>query len=182
MVTKKLEPLSQFREAIYQKLAPSQDAAFEIIDAIAYSRDARSAVTVSLRPTMQRTFASVYKGVARTRIDGEKLRPLLVREAEAIGTLLFDGWALYALDRSPYPRPAAATVSDRGYVHGADGVVVGHQYSLLGRVMDDRGSWVGIVDCQRLATSQTPTQVGAAQVARLKQHATRPRIISADSE
>jgi hypothetical protein len=67
-------------------------------------------------------------------------------------------------------------------VHGANGVEVGHQYSLLGRVMYATGSWVGVVDGARIATHQTPTEVGAAQIARLKQQSTRPRIISADSE
>src|SRR5262245_41019090 len=100
-------------------LAPSRDAAFEIIDAIAASRDARSAVEVSLSPTMERKFSSVYKGIERTRIDEENLRPLLVKQAEASGELLFDGRAIYALDHTPYPRPTAPTVSDRGYVHGA---------------------------------------------------------------
>jgi hypothetical protein len=177
-----LEPLRQFRQAVYQTLWPSRDAAFEIIDAIAASRDARSAVEISLSPTMERNFASVYKGIERTRIEGESLRPLLLREAERAGTLLFDGWALYALDHTPYPRPSAPTVSDRGFVHGADGVVIGHQYSLLGRVMSESGSWVGIVDCQRIASYQTPTEVGAAQIGRLKENATLDRIVSADSE
>jgi DDE superfamily endonuclease len=182
MVIRTLEPLRQFREAVYHRLAPSQDAAFEIIDAIAASRDARSAVEVSLSPTMERKFSSVYKGVERTRIAEAGLIPLLTSQAETSGTLLFDGWALYALDHSPYPRQSAPTLSDRGYVHGAEGVVVGHQYSLLGRVMCESGSWVGLVDCQRIATHQRPTKVGAAQIARLKQHATQPRIVSADSE
>jgi hypothetical protein len=163
-------------------LAPSRDAAFEIIDAIASSRDARSAVEVSLSPTMERKFSSVYKGIERTRIDEESLRPLLLKQAEASGTLQFDGWALYALDHTPYPRRAAPTVFDRGYAQGADGRVVGHQYSLLGRVMHEQGSWVGIVDVRRIASYQSPLQIGAAQIAELKRQATLPRIISADSE
>lgn len=177
-----LESLRQFRQAVYQTLSPSRDAAFEIIDAIAASPHARSAVEISLSPTMERNFASVYKGIERTRIDYDTLRPLLVREAETSGTLMFDSWALYALDHTPYPRPSAPTVSDRGFVHGADGVVIGHQYSLLGRVMSESGSWVGVVDCQRIASHQTPTQVGAAQIGRLKENATLDRIVSADSE
>jgi hypothetical protein len=180
--TDPLDPLRQFREAVYPILDPSRDAAFETIDAIASSRDARSAVEVSLSPTMARKFPSVYKGLERTRIDAEKLRPLLVRTAESFGTLRFNGWALYALDHSPYPRESAPTLTDRSYVHGADGVVVGHQYSLLGRVMFETGSWVGVVDVERIATHQTPTAVGALQIARLKEHSTLPVIVSADSE
>lgn len=78
-----LDPLRQFREAVYMTLDPSGDAAFETIDAIASSRDARSAVEISLSPTMERNFASVYKGLERTRLDQERLRPLLVGAARA---------------------------------------------------------------------------------------------------
>lgn len=182
MTTKNNEFLRQFREAVYQRISPSRDAAFEIIDAIAASRDARSAVEVSLSGTMERKFSSVYKGIERTRIDEEGLRPVLVKQAEAQGELLFNGCAIYALDHTPYPRKAAPTVSDRGYVHGANGRVVGHQYSLLGRVMYESGSWVGIVDCQRVATHHSAVSIGAEQVARLQQTATIPLIITADSE
>lgn len=182
MKPKKIESLCQFRQEVYQMLAPSRDAAFEIIDAIAASRDARSAVEVSLSPTIERKFSSVYKGIERTRIDEENLRPLLVKQAEMSGELLFNGWAIYALDHTPYPRPTAPTVSDRGYVHGADGREVGHRYSLLGRVMHESGSWVGIVDVERIATHQSPSRVGAAQIERLKTTATIACIIGADSE
>jgi hypothetical protein len=177
-----IEPHIQFRKELYQILAPSRDAVFEIIDAIAASRDARSAVEVSLSPTMERNFSSVYKGIERTRIDVELLQPLLVKQAEASGTLLFEGWALYALDHSPYPRKTAPTIFDRGYVHGADGRVIGHRYSLLGRVMHEQGSWIGIVDCRRIATHQSPQVVGATQVALLKEQGTLRRIIAADAE
>ncbi|MCW5968306.1 MAG: hypothetical protein KIT57_24050 [Blastocatellales bacterium] len=182
MNTNKDEPLRQFRHTVYQKLAPSRDAAFEIIDAIASSPEARSAVEVSLSPTMERGYASVYKGIERVRIDEEGLKEELVKQAEANGELLIDGWAIYALDHTPYAREAAPTVSDRGYVHGADGRVVGHQYSLLGRVMHEQGSWVGIVDCKRIATHQSALKVGAEQIAGLKQWATIKSIITADSE
>ena len=47
MIIETLESLRQFRQTVYQQLHPSRDAAFEIIDAIAASRDARSAVEIS---------------------------------------------------------------------------------------------------------------------------------------
>ena len=69
-------------------------------------------------------------------------------------------------------------------MHGADGVVVGHQYSLLGRVMHKKGAWVGVEDCERIPTDKTPVQVGAEQVARLRENSseTVKHIITADSE
>ena len=179
MKTNNIEPIRQFREAVYQTIEPGRDAAFEDIDA---SRDARSAVEVSLSPTMERTFSSVYGAVRRLRIETGELRKILVRQAEASGTLDYDGWVLYALDHTPYPQRAAKTVLDLGLGHGADGVEVGHQYSLLGRVMHAKGSWVGVVDVERIATCQTPTKIGATQIDQLKLNARLKRIVAMDSE
>ena len=57
------ETLSQFRELVYQVFGTSRDAAFELIDAIASSPNARSAVEVSESALMERNYASVYKGL-----------------------------------------------------------------------------------------------------------------------
>jgi hypothetical protein len=181
-VSKVQEALRQFRSEVYQVFEPSRDAAFELIDAIASSPAARSAVQVSDSPLMTRGYASVYKALERTRIDPAALSDLLVRQAEAHGELSVAGYAIYSLDHTPYPRASAPTVSDRGYVHGADGQVIGHQYSLLGRVLHAEGAWVGVTHCERIPTDRTPVQVGAAQVAQLRQRATLPSIITADSE
>lgn len=180
-----LEVWRQFRQAVYQVWGPSRDAAFEIMDAIADSPQARSAVEVSLSPFMQRSFSSVYKGLERSRPDSAALRALLVPLAETQGRFTVEvagrACAVYALDHTPYPRPSAPTVTDRSYVHGV-GVQVGHQYSLLGRVLHEQGSWVGLVDGERIATSSTPTAVAATQIGRLRGAATLPLLITADSE
>ena len=182
MTSLKLQALSQFRQQVYQLFYPSRDAAFEIMDAITESPAARSAVEVSLAPGMQRKFSSVHKGLERTRLEAGQLTPMLVEMAEAQEHFLVAGYAVYALDHTPYPRRAAPTVSDRGFVHGAEGQVVGHQYSLLGRVMHVQGSWVGVTDIRRIPTSTSPTQLGAQQVADLKAVSRRPVIVTADSE
>ena len=80
---------------------------------------------------MQRNYASVYKGLERTRIDEKTLRTLLVKQADASGELKVAGYVTQALDHTPYPRKNAPTVEDRGYVRGAEGNVIGHQYSLF---------------------------------------------------
>lgn len=177
-----LQALRRFRGEVYQVFTASRDAAFELIDGIASSPHARSAVEVSLSPCMQRRYSSVYKALERTRIDEQHLRAVLVKQAEAQGELSVAGYTIYSLDHTPYPRAKAPTVSDRGFVHGADGQVIGHQYSLLGRVMHNEGAWVGVTDWARIPTDKTPVQVGAAQVAQLRQTASRPCIITADSE
>lgn len=177
-----LQAMRRFRDEVYQAFGASRDAAFELIDAIASSPHARSAVEVSDSGLMRRGYASVYKGLERTRINEVRLRELLVQQAAASGELRVAGYMIQALDHTPYPRRSAPTVADRGCVHGADGVVIGHQYSLLGRVMHEQGAWVGVEDCARIRTDQTPVQVGAEQVARLRQMSTDLHIITADSE
>jgi hypothetical protein len=131
---------------------------------------------------MQRKFASVYKALERVVIDIEALIQLVTRQACEQGQLEFQGYAIFALDHTPYPRKDAPTVADRSYVHGADGTVVGHQYSLLGRVMHESGAWIGLCDCERIPTDKTPVQVGAEQLDRLSRNATCKCIITADSE
>ena len=182
MTSLNLQALSQFRRIVYQTLQPSRDAAFEIMDALSVSPGARSAVEVSLAPGMQRKFSSVHKGLERTRLDTARLIPTLVQLATEQEHFQVAGYAVYALDHTPYPRPAAPTVSERGFVHGADGQVVGHQYSLLGRVMHPQGSWVGVTDLQRIPSATSPTHLGAQQVARLKAVSPTPVIVTADSE
>jgi hypothetical protein len=167
---------------VYQQFLRGQDAAFECIDAIASSPHARSAAEISLSPLMQRTFASVYKALERVVIDIESLIQLLTQQVFQQGQLAFQGYAIFALDHTPYPRKNAPTVGDRGYVHGADGTVVGHQYSLLGRVMHETGAWIGVCDCERIPTDKTPTQVGAEQIVRLSRNTAHKCIITADSE
>lgn len=182
MTSLNLQALSQFRKTVYQAFYPSRDAAFEIMDAITDSPSARSAVEVSLAPGMQRKFSSVHKGLERLRLDAEQLVPVLVQQAEAQEHFQVAGYAVYALDHTPYPRQAAPTVADRGSVRGAEGQVIGHQYSLLGRVMHVQGSWVGVTDIQRIPTATSPTHLGAQQVARLKAVCATPVIVTGDSE
>ena len=145
-----------------------------------------------------RGYASVYKSLERTRIDEDQLRKVLTKQASSLGELAVAGYTIQALDHTPYPRESAPTVGDRGYVHGADGIVVGHQYSLLGRVMAPRtatlhetGAWIGVEDCERIPTDKTPVQVGAEQgmavrgaIARLRDNSpeTEKHIVTADSE
>ena len=74
------------------------------------------------------------------------------------------------------------TVADRGSVRDGRGNIVGHQYSLLGRVMHAAGAWVGVEDCERIPTSRTPVQVGCEQIARLRATSKLKHIITADTE
>ena len=106
------QALNQFRREVYQILHPSRDAAFEIMDAITQSPGARSAVEVSLAAGMQRKFSSVHKGLERTRVDTSAVRSLLVRTAATQEHFLVAGYAVWALDHTPYPRPNAPSVAD----------------------------------------------------------------------
>lgn len=179
---KSFETLRRFRARVYQMFDGSRDAVFEIIDGIASSPYARSAVEVSESHLVMRKFSSVYKGLERTRIREEALRELLVETCDQNGTLMVSGYAIQALDHTAHPRIGAKTVADRGSVRDGRGNIVGHQYSLLGRVMHAAGAWVGVEDCERIPTSKTPVQVGCEQIARLRATSKLKHIITADTE
>jgi hypothetical protein len=141
---KTIEAMRQFRQRVYRCFGKSADAAFEVVDAIAASPNARS--------------------------------------ADAFGTLEYAGYRIWTLDHTPFPRVEAPTVSDRGFVHGTQGQIVGHQYSLLGRVMFEQGAWVGVTDCERIPTASTPVAIGAMQIAQLRKNSQYKHIVTADTE
>ena len=85
------------------------------------------------------------------------------------------GICVFALDGSPWPRPRAKTLDDRQYVFQASSdvnggtVAIGYPYSSLDWVVEAHSSWALPVDERRVNSSQTPQEVGAAQIESLSQ-------------
>ena len=65
--------LQQFRQAIYKNLCSSQDATFELMDAVLLTRTAQSLADLSLSCVFRRQWSSVYEAVQDTRPDREQL-------------------------------------------------------------------------------------------------------------
>ena len=93
------------------------------------------------------------------------------------------GYELYATDCTKDPALEAETLPDRGQSkkgrHAP--VEVGHVYSWLVRLVEQRTSWCMPLDVRRVPTESTDSQVGAEQVASLAKQRGRPKVVVGDS-
>ncbi len=59
--------------------------------------------------------------------------------------------------------------------------MIGHRYSWLARVVQEGTSWCMPIDIERVATTNTDSEVGAKQVKMLDKLSDKPKIVGADS-
>lgn len=168
MSAEHLQRLQTFRQKLISVFTRRADALFELIDALLLTLDPRSPVELSASPAFRRRFSMVYDALRRGQIAPEAARELLAT-AEPADAITVAGYAVYAVDTTVHPRPDAETLPDRGKVYSATrkGVVPGHQYSWLGRLIALGQSWFAPRDVERVATHTTPAAVAAEQVRRL---------------
>jgi hypothetical protein len=160
--------LQQFRQRLLKVFKRRADALFELVDALLLVTDPRSPVELSTSPAFRRRFSMVYDALHDGQVDEATARAVLA-EAEPADAVTLAGYAIYAVDSTPEPRPEAPTLPDRGKVYSTTlgGPVVGHQYSWLGRVVAHGQSWFAPRDVERITTARTPAAVAAQQVARV---------------
>src|SRR4028119_808371 len=72
--------LQQFRQAIYKNLCSSQDATFELMDAVLLTRTAQSLADLSLSCVFRRQWSSVYEALQDTRPDRQQLMKLYIAQ------------------------------------------------------------------------------------------------------
>jgi hypothetical protein len=171
----------QVREDIYRCLKRAGDALFNLTDALLSESQAKSLAELSLSPSFERKWPSVYEALEDGSIDLEKLRAIWVKallgekgEEELIWT---------AVDSSVVERPDAHTSEDRGIIHLSNlplvdkPIGVGWTVSSVVLLPEQPCSWVPIVDHQRVRTDQTPIQVAIAQLQALKPLFGKRRVI-----
>lgn len=160
--------LQQFRQRLLSVFTRRADALFELVDALLLVTDPRSPVELCTSPAFRRRFSMVYDALRHGQVDEATARAILA-EAEPEEAVTIGGYAVYAADSTPAPRPDAPTLPDRGKVYSTTlgGPVVGHQYSWLGRVVAQGQSWFAPRDVTRIATASTPAAVAGQQVLRL---------------
>jgi hypothetical protein len=181
-MTTALDRLQQFRQRLYQTFCQRADVAMDLIDALAHSDQVESPVAVSQVPSFRRRFASIYDALHFTKRDQPQLERLLYDSVPSDSQTLA-GYEVYAVDVTPQPRPAAATLADRTLLRGRDdeAAVPGHKHSLLVRLVQTGKSWVAPLALQRVASDSTGPQVAAEQVRQLHQQSAQPKAVVADS-
>lgn len=172
----------QFRQAVYQSIRKRADAFFDLLDALTVAGHVSSPVALSEETPFRRKFSSVFDTLKNAELDFDQLLTALY-EHQPLESEVIAGYELYGLDTTPNERPEAETLADRVSLKSEkdDPVRYGHKYSWLTRLVSWGTSWVAPVDVQRVAASNTDSQIGAVQVEELDQRHPKPKVIVADS-
>ena len=179
-----LEALRTFRSHVYRSFGCRRDALFELMDALLSTPVIESPVYLSVAPTFQRRWGSVYDALNQGTMDGAVLADLIAQHPLATET----EW--YAVDASVWPRCDAETSPERGYYHHptrqshGQPIVAGWNYSWLVQIPERCASWVAPRQVQRMQPGKNVNQVAAEQVRTLLQRRTcdqEPPLVTFDA-
>jgi DDE superfamily endonuclease len=132
MNTSSLETLTNFRKPMYQLFTRRQDALFDLTDALLTTGPMLSPAHLSLAPSFQRGWGSVYDALVAGQIDGKAVETLLAQHP------LEGGEAIYAVDASVWTRCDAETSPERAFDHhpsrhsAGQPIVAGWAYHWIG--------------------------------------------------
>lgn len=163
-----MEELIGFRRSLFGCLTRWGDALFELCDAaLCLPAPVVSVPSLSLEPVFRRSHGSLYKSLARGRIDEEGLRGVLVANRPTDWPLIF------AVDGSTWARCDAETSPERGFHYSASKhsagkpIVAGWSYQWICQLDWAPDSWTAPVDAMRIRPSMDATSSTIDQVRRL---------------
>lgn len=156
--------LIQFRQAAYSHLGTAKDALFELSDAVIGTPAANSFAELSCSKHFRRRWPSTYEALQDGRPDRKGLMELYCQNVKAETRPLLVG------DHTAWPRPSAYTLRDRTVEHqptpipGNRPITLGHGYGTLGWTPEQKASWALPLLHERIASQQTPFEVGSTQL------------------
>ncbi len=173
--------ISEFREAVYQKVVWRPAAILDLVDALTMAGHVSSPVELSELTMFRRKFSSVYDALVHGEL-GAELKSLF-SDSQDPDWERIAGYEVHAVDATPNERMAAETLADRGVLKAQqkEAIRYGHKYSWLVGLVQRGTSWVAPEDIQRISTTTTDTRVAAEQVKALALHNQRAKVITADS-
>ena len=164
----RLDALVRFRQEFYGCLSSWADALFELCDATLCAQGPVGSIpALSLESEFTRSHGSLYKALARGRVDEPGLRRLLVSARPVDWPLVF------AVDASSWARSDAETSPGRGFYHSASRhsagqpIVAGWSYQWISQLSWSNDSWSSPLDAMRLTPGQDATSATVRQVRRL---------------
>lgn len=162
------EELAEFRRGLFSCLTRWGDALFELTDAaLCASGPIGSVPTLSLEPEFTRSHGSLYKALAKGRIDEQRLRHLLVAKRPEDCPLVF------AVDASVWERCDAECSPERGFYYSASKhsagqpIVAGWSFQWICQLCFAPDSWTAPLDVQRISPLEDTTTATIDQLRRL---------------
>lgn len=173
-----------FRARLHASFDQRANATMELIDALASSTQATSAVQVSLSSLFRRKYSSLHDAVDNFFVPAcqekaneerdEHQRELMRIVAPLCPKPSSREFYLFALDATPQSRQFSDTLEDRGFVYNPNPIIgnkpitIGHSYStlvaLLEKDSDNAPPWVLPLSTRRVPIDQKATDIGAFQV------------------
>ena len=157
--------LVNFRTDFHHALTGWGDASFELCEAALCAPAPVSSVpALSLEPPFRRTHGSLYKALARGRVDDDAMRELLVAHRPPDWPLVF------AVDASTWPRCDAETSPERGFYYSASThsagkpIVAGWSYQWVTQLDWANDSWTAPMDARRIPPAADTVKVTADQI------------------
>ena len=74
-------PLSQFREQVYQNFNKCADSLMDLVDALSSNQHAQSVAELSLEDCFRRDYSALYKGIAASELSNAELAYLADRKS-----------------------------------------------------------------------------------------------------
>lgn len=144
----------------------SQDALFELVDALCSEPAARTLPELSLSPVFRRKWGSVYEALEDGRVNQRGWSQIwtaaLLQEHQ--------GPVWVSVDSTSMARPEAETSPDRGIIylpnlpHAKRPVSVGWQFSTVMLLPDSASSWGAILSQRRISSGETAVAVAIEQL------------------
>jgi DDE superfamily endonuclease len=145
-------------------LAGRGDALFEALDAVLSAPTLETPAHLSLAPTSQRRWGSVYDALNAGTRDLARLERL------AASYPLEPQTTWFAIDAGVWPRCDAETSPQRGFYHHpyrhshGQPIVAGWNYSWLAQVPAQSSSWTAPLRVRRIIPGENVNEVAAEQV------------------
>src|SRR5215831_18644944 len=171
MTTSSLEPLTSFRQQMYQLFTRRRDALFDLTDALLTTGPILSPAHLSLAASFQRGWGSVYDALVDGRIDSKAVEALLAQHP------LEAGEPIYAVDASVWARCDAETSPERAFYHhpsrhsAGQPIVAGWAYHWIAQVSFAHNSWAAPLKIRRVKPGENINHVAAEQIKDLLQDA-----------
>jgi len=165
-----------FRDHIFSCFSFRADATMELLDSLSGNIDATSVVQLSLSSIFRRGYGSVRDAIKHFAADPKqsiRLEQSLIQYCSPITET--QPFRLLVVDCTPAPRKYSKTLTDRGIVHapnvipGNKPITVGHQYSVVGflpeqRLGEENIPWLLPISTRRVATNTNGTAVAIEQL------------------
>ncbi len=164
MNTPDLQALRAFRSQVYTRFGCRRDALFDLLDALLTAPTVETPAHLSLVPSCQRGWGSLYDALNAGTMDSAQLEALVASYPLASEP------AWYAVDASVWPRCDAETSRERGYYphpyrhsHGQP-IVAGWNYSWLVHLPHRCSSWTAPLRVRRMRPGENANAVAAEQI------------------